>query len=66
MDNPRFKKGDTARILHYISPLPRGTTVAIMEINETRAGYKYLVEGKLKGQSVKLWTKEQDLDLPFV
>ncbi len=66
MDKPRFKKGDTARILQYISPLPRGTTVAIVEINETRRGIKYLVEGKARGQSVRLWTKEQDLDLPFV
>lgn len=66
MDTPRFKKGDTVRTVHYLSPLPRGTTVAIVEVNETRQGIKYLIEGRVRGESIQLWTKEKDLDRAFI
>jgi hypothetical protein len=66
MEKPRFDKGDTVRTLQYLSPLPRGSNVAVIDINESRDGYKYLVEGQHKGQSVRLWTKERDLGQAFV
>jgi hypothetical protein len=66
MDKPRFDKGATVRTLQYLSPLPRGSNVAVIDINESRDGYKYLIEGQHKGQSVRLWTRERDLGQAFV
>ena len=66
IDKPLFAKGDTVRTLQYLSPLPRGSKVAVIDINESRDGYKYLVEGQHKGQSVRLWTKEKELGRAFV
>jgi|GEM_PF-3034475 len=65
-NEPQFGRGDVVRTLQYLSPLPRGSSVAILDINDARDGYRYLVEGNYKGQSVKLWTRERDLGLPFV
>jgi hypothetical protein len=66
MDKPRFKKGETLRLLQYIAPLPRGTQVTVLDINEKKRGTVYLVEAAYRGERVKFWTKENDLDLPFV
>ena len=66
MDKPRFQKGDFVRIVHYISPLPRGSRVSVVEVNELKSGVKYLVEGAFRGETVRLWTKERDLDRPYL
>jgi hypothetical protein len=66
MNKPRFQKGELVRIVHYISPLPRGSKVSVVEVNELKSGAKYLIEGEFKGETVRLWTKEKDLDLPYL
>jgi hypothetical protein len=65
-DKPRFAVGDTVRILQFITPLPRGTQVAIVNVNPSRGGFKYMVRCDYKGQPVKLTVLEKDLDLPFI
>ena len=66
MNSPRFKKGETLRIVQYIAPLPKGTQVTVVDINEKKRGTVYLVEANHRGERIKFWTKEGDLDLPFL
>lgn len=65
-DQPLFRIGDTARTITYVSPLPRGTTVAIVELAERRRGFEYLVEGLVRGRAIQIWMKEADLGRPFI
>jgi hypothetical protein len=66
MDTPRFKKGETLRLVQYIAPLPRGTQVTVLDVNEKKRGTVYLVEANHRGERIKFWTKENDLGMPFI
>ena len=66
MDTPRFKKGETLRLVQYIAPLPRGTQVTVLDINEKKRGTVYLVEATHRGERVKVWTKEGDVGRAFI
>jgi hypothetical protein len=65
---PRYKKGQKLRTLIYLSPLPRGATVAVLQVEEDQEElglFRYLIEGQARGRTVEIWTSERDLDLPF-
>ena len=40
--------------------------MTVLDVNEKKRGTVYLVEATHRGDRIKFWTNEKDLDLPFV
>jgi hypothetical protein len=65
---PKFVPGQTLTTARYIPPLPKGSTVTLMRVEQREDDLEYLIVGhKGSGRSlVEMWVRENDLKMQLL